>query len=210
MATVLYTTPQPAQARSLNDVIASLQDVYEKTADLKADFVQEVTIKSMKKINREEGTFFFKKPQRMVWDYSKPKGQKMVIGPETVWLYVPKDNIVYEQKTGEVLKAQAIIRFLSGWGKLTEDFAISFARPEGVDKDGNYVLKLVPKEHDFGVKEFFLTLDKDNFQISQLNFADSYGNATRLLFRNIRINNKLPEKLFTFTPPAGAEVYHNR
>jgi len=210
VGTVILVWPRPGTALSLPEVIAATQNFYEKTADLKADFSQEVNIKSMKKTNREEGTFYFKKPRRMVWDYSRPKGQKMVINPQTMWLYVPRDNIVYVQNANEAFKAKAIVRFLSGWGKLTEDFDIAFAQATGLDKEGNYLLKLIPKERDFGVDEFFLTLDKDRFYISQLSFIDSYGNATRLLFRNIKVNNDLPEKQFSFTPPPGVEIYHNR
>ena len=40
-------------------------------------------------------------------------------------------------------------------------------------------------------------------------FADSFGNKTRLQFRNIKSNNGLAEKLFTFSPPAGVEIYNN-
>ena len=76
-------------------------------------------------------------------------------------------------------------------------------------KRQEYLLKLVPQGGDFGVGELFLSLDKQ-FHISQVSFTDSYGNATRLIFRNIKVNNSLPEKFFSFIPPAGTEVYRNR
>lgn len=206
---LFFALPQSGMALSLAEVVANAQDVYEKTADLKANFLQEVTIKSLRKTNREEGIFYFKKPRQMVWDYTLPKAKKMVINAKTVWLYIPADSVVYVQDAEEVFKTQVIVRFLSGWGKLTDDFNITFARPADSDKEGDFLLKLVPHERDFGIKEFFLTLDKQ-FHISKVNFTDSYGNATRLIFRSITINNNLPEKLFSFVPPAGTEVYRNR
>jgi outer membrane lipoprotein carrier protein len=206
---LLFSLAPSAIALSLDEVVANAQQGYEKTDDLKANFLQEVTLKSLRKTNREEGTFYFKKPRQMVWDYTLPKAKKMVINAKTVWLYIPADSVVYVQDAAEVFKTQAIVRFLSGWGKLADDFAITFARPDVADKDGNFLLKLVPHERDFGIGELFLTLDKQ-FQISQVNFTDSYGNATRLIFRSIKINNNLPEKFFSFIPPAGTEVYRNR
>lgn len=206
---LFFTLPQSGIALSLDEVVANTQNVYEKTADLKANFLQEVTIKSLHKTNREEGIFYFKKPRQMVWDYTIPKAKKMVINAQTVWLYIPADSVVYVQNAEEVFKTQAIIRFLSGWGKLTDDFKITFARPDASDKDGDFLLKLVPHERDFGIGELFLTLDKQ-FYISKVNFTDSYGNATRLIFHSIKINNNLPEKFFSFIPPAGTEVYRNR
>ncbi len=203
---VLLAAPRNGSALTLTEVIAATQNVYDKTNDLKADFIQETTIKSINKTEREEGVFYFKKPHRMVWAYTKPKDKKMVINPQTAWLYLPVDNVVYIQNATDVFKGKAIIRFLSGWGKLTEDFTVTFASPEGIDRSGNFHLRLAPREQDFGVTAFFLILDKSKFQITQLNFTDSYGNTTRLSFRNIRVNINLPEKFFTFTPPAGVEI----
>ena len=201
--------PQSGWALPLDEVVANAQNIYEKTADLKANFIQEVNLKSLHKTTREEGIFYFKKPRQMVWDYTLPKAKKMVINAKTVWLYVPADSVVYVQNAEEVFKTQVIVRFLSGWGKLADDFQISFARSEEADKDGNVLLKLVPRERDFGIGELFLTLDKQ-FRISQVSFTDGYGNATRLVFRGIQINNNLPDKFFSFTPPAGTEVLRNR
>jgi outer membrane lipoprotein carrier protein len=206
---LFFTLPQSGLALSLNEVVANAQNVYEKTDDLKANFLQEVSIKSLRKTNREEGIFYFKKPRQMVWDYTLPKAKKMVINAQTVWLYIPADSVVYVQNAEEVFKTQVIVRFLSGWGKLADDFDITFARPDVADKEGDFLLKLVPHESDFGIGELFLTLDKQ-FHVSQVNFTDSYGNATRLTFRSIKINNNLPEKFFSFNPPAGTEIYRNR
>jgi len=205
-----FVLPNKAMALSLNELIAKAQDRYEKTGDIKADFIQDVTIKSMNKTDREEGVFYFKNPRRMVWDYTKPKKKKLVINPQTAWLYIPEDSIVYVQDAESILKSKVSIRFLAGLGKLKDDFRIAFAGPDHVDREGNFFLKLVPKERDFGVEELFLALDKEKLQITRLSFTDGYGNTTRLFFRNINVNNNLPEKLFTFIPPAGVEVYHNR
>ena len=204
-----FALPPMALALSLDEVVANAQQVYEKTDDLKANFLQEVTLKSLRKTNREEGIFYFKKPRQMVWDYTVPKAKKMVINAKTVWLYIPADSVVYIQEAAEVFKTQAIVRFLSGWGKLADDFTITAVGNNVADKDGNFLLKLVPQVSDFGMGELFLTLNKQ-FQIYQVHFTDSYGNATRLMFRSIGINNNLPEKFFSFIPPAGTEVYRNR
>ncbi len=198
-----------AGAVTVEEIIARAQEQYEKTSDIKADFIQEATIKSINKTDREEGVFYFKNPRRMVWDYLKPRAKKLVINPQTAWLYVPEDRMVYVYDGASFFRSRASIRFLSGLGKLKEDFQISLAGPAAQDKEGNFLLKLVPKERDFGVGEFFLTLDKEQFHITRLSFTDTFGNATRLFFRNIKINNRLPEKMFTFNPPPGVEVFKN-
>ncbi|MCG6534919.1 MAG: outer membrane lipoprotein carrier protein LolA [Syntrophales bacterium LBB04] len=195
---------------SIEEIIAKAQEQYEKTIDIKADFVQEVSIKSMNKTDREAGIFYFKNPRRMIWDYLKPKPKKLIINTQTAWFYIPEDRIVYVQDAESIFKNKAGIRFLSGLGNLNKDFHITFSGPENIDKEGNLLLKLVPKESGFGIEEFFLTLDKDQFYVTRLSFTDGFGNTTRLLFRNIKLNNNFADKLFSFSPPPGVEVYKAR
>jgi outer membrane lipoprotein carrier protein len=77
-----------------------------------------------------------------------------------------------------------------------------------VDRNGDYLLTLVPKVSDTGVDKLYLTIDKEDFQIIQCSFADLYGNITRIRLADIRINNNLDDKLFNFKPPSGVEVFN--
>jgi outer membrane lipoprotein carrier protein len=192
----------------LKDLIAKAQDRYEKTEDLKARFVQEVTIKSMNKTDREEGVVYVKNPRRMLWIYSKPKAKKLIINPKKAWIYIPDERVAYIQDTENIYKSRLAVKFLSGIGKLGEDFHVSFSRPDSVDGSGNYLLTLSPKVTDTGIDKLHLTIDKDSYQIIQCSFTDLYGNITRIRLINIKINNNLPDNLFNFKPPSGVEIYN--
>ncbi len=192
----------------LNELIAKTQERYEKTVDLKAQFIQEVTIKAMNKTEREEGVLYVKNPRRMLWSYSKPKAKKLIINPKKAWLYIPDDHAVYVQDTENIYKSKLAVKFLSGIGKLSEDFHVGFSRPEPVDGNGNYQLTLTPKASETGINKLFLTIDKDTFQIIQCSFTDLYGNITRIRLTDIKINNKLDDKLFSFKPPSGVEIFN--
>ena len=80
---------------SLDEVVRRIQDTYEQTGQVKAHFTQTVTLKAMQKTQLEEGTFYFKKPKRMRWVYTKPAAKELVINPEKAWLYVPADKVAY-------------------------------------------------------------------------------------------------------------------
>jgi outer membrane lipoprotein carrier protein len=192
----------------LNELIAKTQERYEKTQDLKAQFIQEVTIKAMNKTEREEGVVYVKNPRRMLWVYSKPKAKKLIINPRKAWLYIPEDRAAYVQDTENIYRSKLAVKFLSGIGKLSEDFHVGFSKPDNVDRNGNYLLTLVPKVSDTGVDKLYLTIDKEDFQIIQCSFTDLYGNITRIRLADIRINNNLDDKLFNFKPPSGVEVFN--
>lgn len=56
--TAITLTPAP-----IDEVVARLQQKYEKTRDFKAGFIQQTTIISIKKTDTEEGTVFLKPPK---------------------------------------------------------------------------------------------------------------------------------------------------
>ena len=205
----IFVFPAPAvraEVLSLEQLTAKTQEVYEKTTDLKARFIQEVTIKSMKKTEREEGTVWIKNPKMMLWDYAKPKEKKLVINARTAWLYVAEDRMVYVQNAEDVYRSRMAVKFLSGIGKLSEDFQLRFAKDNPLDEEGNYLLTLTAKEKGTGIDRLHLTVDGKTFQILQCRFNDTYGNTTRLRFSDIRTNTGVSDKFFTFKPPAGVEV----
>jgi outer membrane lipoprotein carrier protein len=207
--TAISIFPAPAvcsEALSLERLAAKTQEIYEKTTDLKARFIQEVTIKSMKKTEREEGTVWVKNPKMMLWDYSKPREKKLVINARTAWLYVPEDRMVYVQNADDVYRSRMAVRFLSGIGKLSEDFQLRFAKEKPLDEEGNYLLTLTAKEKGTGIDRLQLTVDGKTFQILQCRFSDTYGNTTRLRFSDIQTNTGVSDKFFTFKPPAGVDI----
>ena len=191
----------------VGDITQNIQSSYEKAIDLKADFIQESTIKSIKKTEREEGRVFFKNPKNMLWDYTKPKGKKLVINSQKSWLYLAGEKVVYTQKSENIFQSKTLISFFSGSGKLKDDFIIKYAEPKALDKNGNYLLALIPREKTAACNLVKLSVDKNNFNILQVSFDDVMGNSTTLKFSNISINTGLAQKIFQFKPPAGVQVF---
>ena len=192
----------------LGELVAKIQENYEGAADLKAGFVQESKLKTTGRTEREEGTVYFKKPKKMLWDYSRPQAKKLVINARTAWLYVPEDKMVYVQDSKNVFSSGQAIRFLAGIGKLKEDFKISYAKPQQ-DSAGRYLLEMVPKggpQSAGGAQKLLATVDPDTFFIIGCNFKDGFGNTTTIRFHDIKTNNGLADSLFTFKPPPGVEV----
>lgn len=202
----LPSPPVQAEPLTIEQVTTRLQEVYERTSDMKAGFIQEVTIKAMKKTEREEGQVFFKNPRMMLWDYAKPKGKKLVINAQKAWLYVPEDRMVYVQNSDDVYRSRMAVKFLSGIGKLSDDFQIRFAKEGPLDGEGNYQLSLTARETGSGIDRLQLVVDARTFQILQCRFNDTLGNTTRLRFSDIQINTGLLDRFFTFKAPEGVEV----
>ena len=195
-----------AEIPPIDDVVSRLQQTYEQTIDFKADFIQETTIKSIKKTDREEGVVFFKNPKNMLWNYTKPKAKKLVINSKKVWLYLPQEKVAYTQDSDYIFKSKVLIKFLTGLGKLKDDFTIDYAKSDALDKNENYRLVLTPREKNTPYNTLQITVDKNIFYILQVNFDDTFGNSTNLRFSNIAINSGLAANIFQFKPPAGVSI----
>ncbi|MEA3470413.1 MAG: outer membrane lipoprotein carrier protein LolA [Thermodesulfobacteriota bacterium] len=207
VAIIFASTPSFSEPLDIDALISKIQGIYEQTDDLQAEFVHQVPLQLTGKTFTEEGTFYFKKPGRMCWDYENPPLKKLVINPEKTWFYIPEDNRVYIQKTKDILTSQIAIRFFTGIGQLRENFGITYSEPECRDEDGNYLITLKPKEYDEGIQELELSISDESFYVIGYNLKDMYGNLNRYTFKNIKANNDLPKSLFHFTPPPGVEVH---
>ena len=196
-----------AELPPIDDIVNSLQQTYEKTVDFKADFIQETTVKSLKRTDVEEGVVFFKNPRNMLWNYTKPKAKKMVINSKKVWLYLPQEKVAYTQDSDYIFQSKVLIKFLSGLGKLKDDFSIKYAVPNALDKNGNYRLVLTPLEKSASYNTLQILVDKSIFYILQINFDDTFGNSTALRFFNTSMNTGLAPNIFQFQPPAGVSVF---
>ncbi|MEE9910547.1 MAG: outer membrane lipoprotein carrier protein LolA [Deltaproteobacteria bacterium] len=195
-----------AELPPVDETVSRLQQIYEKTQDFQAAFIQETTVKSIRKTDVEEGMVYFKNPKQMLWDYKKPKAKKLIINAQKAWLYLPLDKSVYTQESDKIFKSEALIKFLSGLGKLRDDFTIQYASG-ATDKQGNYQLQLYPREKGAAYQYLQMTIEKKDFHILQVGFDDVMGNSTVLKFSNIKMNSGLSAKLFQFQPPPGVSIF---
>ncbi len=190
---------------SLETVIEKLQEFYNNVDDLQAGFLHRAPVALTETTLEERGIFYYKKPSRLRWEYDDPENKLMVVNPEVTWIYLPDDNRVYRQKTDEALSSRIVIRFLSGVGKLEEDFSISFAAPLR-DEEGRYRVELVPREYLGGVQKLTVMIDEKTFFIAGYAITDPYGTTSTYTFTDPVINQGLPDELFFQDPPEGARI----
>jgi|GEM_PF-294515 len=195
-----------SETMAVSELTAKIQDAYEGIADLKADFIQEMTIKSAKKTEREAGIVWIKTPGMMYWDYKKPKVKKLVLNAKKSWLYVDEDKTVYIQSADAAYRSKLAVKFLSGMGKLSADFTIEFSTNGHTDAQGNYILNLTARQQGSIPDKIDVTVDKNTFHIVMCRFKDDYGNTTHLGFSHIKINTGVADSFFTFKPAADVEI----
>jgi outer membrane lipoprotein carrier protein len=187
--------------KDLRKVVRELQQHYEKTRSFRAKFTEQITPAGAPTRTRE-GTVYFRKPGRMRWEFETPTTELVVSDGTTLYDYDPDLNQVVETPLKQALRAPGATEFLLGIGNIERDFDASPGKPI---PDGLVHVVLTPKK---GGNRLELGLDPKNYGIRALRIVDDLGNVTAIRFSGIDDLAALAESLFSFAPPAGADVVH--
>jgi outer membrane lipoprotein carrier protein len=202
----LPLSPAAASAQSLEEVIAGLEATYGKITDLRADFTQVATNKSLGQDIKAEGTVHLKKGGKMRWDYKSPAPQQIVSDGKALWVYTPELNQVNKGDAPKALAGPAG-SFLAGLGRVREQFTVRFLNPANkLDAAGRPVLDLTPKEPAPLLTRLVLAIDPKDHVVRQAVLYDQFQNTVTMSFTRVAINPGLSDSLFTFIPPKGAAV----
>jgi outer membrane lipoprotein carrier protein len=195
-----------APAQELDQVVAGVEATYGKVTDLRADFAQIATNKSLGQDIKAEGTVYLKKGGKMRWDYKSPSPQQIVSDGTSLWVYTPELNQVNKGNAPKALAGPAG-SFLAGLGKVRDEFTVRFLNPASkVDSAGRFVLDLTPKAPTPLLTRLVLAVDPKDYIVRQAVLYDQLQNTVTMNFTKVAANAALPDSLFTFTPPAGAAV----
>jgi outer membrane lipoprotein carrier protein len=206
MAQAPAPAPPPAGPRlDVKAVVAEVQKRYDGAADFRARFTQTLTSAALGRKTNSSGEVTFKKPGRMRWDYEKPDKSSYITDGGVLWLYEPDDKQAFKQDL-RASQLPAALSFLVGKGKLAAEFDISFAPKGALGGAGDYLLSLSPKAPQAQVKTIQFVVDPRTFDVRESVITDGQGNVNDLVFADIRVNTRVPDALFKFTPPAGTRV----
>jgi outer membrane lipoprotein carrier protein len=195
-----------AGAQELDQVVSGLEATYGRINDLRADFTQVATNRSLGQDIKAEGTVYLKKGGKMRWEYKSPSPQQIVSDGTSLWVYTPELNQVNKGSAPKALAGPAG-SFLAGLGRVRDEFTVRFLNPANkVDAAGRPVLDLTPKNPTPLLTRLVLAVDPKDFVVRQAVLYDQFQNTVTMTFTKVAINPGLADTLFAFVPPAGAAV----
>ncbi len=199
---VLLLCTATAHADVRTDAVTRLQQRYDKTDTLQADFAQTVESATLAGTLESKGTVAFAKPNRMRWDYTSPEPQLIVGDGENLWIYQPDLKQVIKAPLKDAFQSTTPVTFLAGLGQVERDFDVSLEK----DESERWVLKLVPKQKGQGIGDMILGVRKSDASVAEARITDPAGTTTSIRFSNEKLNAPVAEDRFHFTPPPGVDV----
>lgn len=202
---LLLPAAAPARAADEQAIIRAMQQRYESLRSFSADFAQEMANASSGDVEKRSGTIAFSKPGLVRWETVKPEPEILIVGEAEVWDYFPDEETAYRYGVQEALSSKTVLRFISGKARLDEDFYVaSLGREQGWEK-----LELLPKEPEPEMVRAVLWLDPDQALMQKVEVEDFFGNVNTVTLNQVILNPDLSGSLFSFTPPAGVDVFDN-
>ena len=181
-------------------LLKSVEQRYNRANSLQVLFREDYTRTGHAR-RSESGVLELRKPGRMRWEYSDPKGKLAVCDGKTFWMYTPSENRVEKTPLKETDELEAPIAFLLGKLHFEKEFRNLVGKPEGSDM----LVTAQPKSDNlpYSAVEFLVAADARIREVKVTRFDNSILDYS---FDQEKLDPKLDDKLFHFQPPGGAEV----
>lgn len=172
------------------ELLKKLQDKFEKINDLTAEFKQSTNEKAA--IN---GKFFFKKKDMLRVELKK---SILISNGVTNWNFNQKENKVIISKNEDNASPLSLKKVIYDYPRECSISSEIIEREE--------ILILTPnKNSSIGYSLVKIWVNNENL-IKQIVMKDKADNQIRIDFTNYRINQKIPDSKFSFSPPEGSKV----
>lgn len=192
----------PTFAQAPKSTLKTLHDYLNQLQTFQANFVQTQPDEEMFQLNKSIGYVTLQRPGKLMWVYQKPEHQEIISDSLNLWVYEPEiDQVTVRPLTS--VQSDFPLRWLIYSEKIEDNFNII---PERVHKGISWY-NLVPKDNTF-----FQSLEVGiaNNQLVQLWMYQSMDNVTKVVFSDIRQNQKIADNQFDFEPPKGVDVVGQR
>jgi outer membrane lipoprotein carrier protein len=188
-------------------VVQKVENHYKALKDFQADFVQLARILSYPKDQRSEGEVYLKRDRMMRWDYSSPSKDQYFIQGDHVIFYSPEVKQARRVNLAGKQGIRSPLVFFEGLKAAESDYILSINTDPVFDRTTRIVLQLTPKDRDkTQLLKILLFVSKSDYHVERVDQYDLYGDVTELYFKNVRVNQNLPDSLFQFEPPKGVEM----
>jgi len=200
---VLAALPGLYAATPDDALLERMQQTYEQTPALSAEFVQVATLSTLNREQTSSGHMYIQKPHAIRWEYTHPDSQTILYKDNQLQIYTPKRKQVLQSIIAEKDRNGVALLFLAGVGTLQQSFTTtSLPSPE----DTVSRLRLVPRSPQAGFTELHITVNRQSAFIESLTIHDHIGNRTHIRFVALQPHPSLPADTFELTLPPDTEI----
>jgi outer membrane lipoprotein carrier protein len=185
---------------NLDELLRRTEARYNHARTLEVHFQEQYT-KSGEPRRTESGILKLRKPGRMRWDYTQPKGKLFLSDGKSLYLYTPDDHHAERMKLQATEDMRAPLAFLLGKLHFNKEFRDIQSQPEGADTR----ITAAPKTDNlpYSKVEFVVTPEG---QIREVKVTGFDRSVLDFQFDQEKMDPPLEAGLFQFQLPPGAQL----
>ena len=174
-------------------IIEKMDKAASAMSSMQCDFSQTKSMKLLSREMKSEGVMYFKKPDKLRWQYTSPYDYTFILNGDKVRIKSTKDidvqgNKIFRQITNIILKS------ITGGGlKSSADFTVELYKT-----DKEYFAKLYPKKKE--LKQIYNLIEihftPQLTMVNMVKMQEKTGDMTVVKLTNIKPNASINEKMF--------------
>lgn len=187
------------------DINALLDQIQKKHIDiqsLEADFIQITTNDAFPQPIEQSGHLFAMRPKMLRWDFQVPMVQSYYTDGTSITVWNEQNNQVLI--TDQMGDANQAFDLLTDFAGEREKYNIQIKSESAKE----YVFSVLPKTASNGIsfEQLEVTMNKSQLWITEFLVRSQETGMIQLKFSNIKQNSITDKGVFSFEPPAGAEI----
>jgi outer membrane lipoprotein carrier protein len=183
--------------------IEKLKAFTQQTQSARASFTQIVRDKDGATAQTANGKLTFARPGKFRWEYEKPYQQTIVGDGQKLWVYDKDLNqVTVKNLSGALGSSPAAL--LAGSNDIEQYYNLDAKGSSG----GLDWLEAYPRDEESMFSKVRMGFKGNTLDTMEL--YDHMGQVTVIRFARLERNPKLAANLFTFIPPAGADVIEDQ
>jgi len=195
MSLTLFAQEQKMSASEIAAFKATVEKETKTIKSLKTDFIQYKHLDFLSKDIETSGKMYFKQPNLLNWQYTKPYQYSIVFKNSKVYINDQGNKSTVDAKSKMFEKInKLIVGSVSGNMFDDKEFSIAYFK----NKD-SYIAKLTPKTAT--IKKYINQVDlyfpMNDATVSQVKLIEPSGDFTRIVFKNKQLNVKVDDSFFT-------------
>ncbi len=179
----------------------SLDQFFQQTQSMQANFEQTVTNKRGKLLEQSSGNLVISRPDKFILAYQSPAEQKYISNGQTIWIYdVELEQVSIKELDESIGDSPALL--LSSNTNVYKHYNVTDLKYK---KTGNYTwIQLQAKKEEMTFEKVLLAFKGS--KLMRMIMHDSFGQITSLKFSDIQINKHFSLRQFNFSAPEGVDV----
>jgi len=199
---VSFAWADGAKDLTVDQVTQKVEEAQSSVKDVQMDLIMEMKDALSGQEQKTKGQIKIKSPDKVFVHYTQPSEQFLYIAGSLAQMYQPAQKMVYQQRSGKGASAGPVY---VGVGKALQQYVGVSRVTIFKNTDSEIGLLFLPLKEDAGFDKMRVFIRKKDWWPTQME-VETTSAITKASFSNFSFNQGLPDSLFDFTAPKGAEV----